>query len=60
MDPQQLLEEVEKLTADLARAEMLIGSIYQICPKDTTAECHILDLIGVYYRSKEATIKEVK
>ena len=47
MEVEALIEEIKKLTADLACAEMTIDAISQICPLDTTAECHIKDLIGV-------------
>ena len=53
MDEKALIEEVKKLSADLACAEMTIDAISQICPLDTTAECHIKDLIGVYRRKRE-------
>ena len=54
MENEALIAEIKKLTADLARAEFTIGAVYQICSKDTTTECHILDLIGVYFRQKES------
>lgn len=53
MDEKALIEEVKKLSTDLACAEMTIDAISQICSRDTTAECHIKELIRVYRRKRE-------